>query len=142
MRTTPPIEAEESQVGMQCSRSAVLHQRLGAAISDEQARVDLYASLMLGSVYVESLRILLTDDGPQVEFDTVTTNRGPAVVAYSSRSRRREPDSRDMESIAFEYLVHALPDGVGVVLDPSHECLLIEPEDVRALRESAPLMAH
>ena len=142
MRIQPPIEAEESQVGMHCSRSSVLHQRLGAAVHDDRARLDLYASLMLGTVYVEGMRILLTDDGPQVEFGVVPTRSGPAVVAYSSRSRYRELDLGDLESIAFEYLVHALPDGVGVVLDPSHECLLVEAEDVRVLRASAPLLAH
>ena len=142
MRTQPPIEAEESQVGMQCSRSAVLHQRLGAAVNDDHARLDLYASLMLGTVYVEGMRILLTDDGPQVEFEAVPTSSGPAVVAYSSRSRCPELDVGDLEAIAFEYLVHALPDAVGVVIDPNHECLLVEGEDVRALRESAPLLAH
>ena len=142
MRTQPPIEAEESQVGMLCSRSAVLHQRLSAAVDDDLARLDLYASLMLGTVHVEGMRILLTDDGPQVEFTAVPTRSGHAVVAYSSRSRRPERDVADLEVIAFEYLVHALPDGVGVVLDPNHECLLVEAEDVRALRESAPLLAH
>ena len=139
MRTQPPIEAEESQVGMQCSRSSVLHHRLGAAVNDDHARLDLYASLMVGTVYVESMRILLTDDGPRVEFEAVSTNRGPAVVAFSSRSRVRDSG---VEPIAFEYLVHALPDGVGVVLDPDHECLLVEPEDVRTLRDANPLLAH
>lgn len=140
MRTQPPIEAEESQVGMPCSRSAVLHHRLGAAVHDEQARVDLYASLMLGKVYVEGIQILLTDDGPQVEFPAVPTSSGPAVVAYSSRSRCS--DATDLEAVAFEYLVHALPPGVGVVLDPDHECLLIEHEDVDMLRSVDPLLPH
>ncbi len=142
MRTQPPIEAEESQVGMPCSRSAVLHQRLGAAVADEQARVDLYASLMLGTVYVDGMRILLADDGPQVEFDAVPTKQGPAVVAYSSRSRYREFGEQDPESIAFEYLVHALPPGIGIVVDPNHECLLIEASDVRMLRDSTPLLVQ
>ena len=127
---------------MHCSRSAVLHQRLGAAVTDDHARLDLYASLMLGTVHVEGMRILLTDDGPQVEFGAVPTSSGPAVVAYSSRSRCPEVDLGDLEAIAFEYLVHALPEGIGVVLDPNHECLLVEAQDVRALRESAPLLAH
>ncbi len=140
MRTQPPIEAEESQVGMPCSRSAVLHRRLGAAVYDEQARVDLYASLMLGKVYVEGIQILLTDDGPQVEFRAVPTSSGPAVVAYSSRSRCS--DAADLEAVAFEYLVHALPRGVGVVVDPDHECFLIEHEDVDMLRSVDPLLAH
>ena len=142
MRTQPPIEAEESQVGMVCSRSAVLHQRLGAAVTDERARVDLYASLMLGTVYVASMQILLTDDGPKVEFESVPTTHGPAVVAYSSRKRRREVSRDDLDSVAFEYLVHALPEGVGVVVDPDHECLLIEAEDIQTLRDAAPLQAH
>jgi hypothetical protein len=141
MRTTPPIEAEESQVGMQCSRSAVLHRRLGAAVYDEHARVDLYASLLLGSVYVESMQILLTDDGPKVEFEAVSTNRGPAVVAYSSRSRRPS-DAEPLEAIAFEYLVHALPEDISIVVDPDHECLLIDAEDLQALRDAAPISAH
>ena len=142
MRTQPPIEAEESQVGMQCSRSAVLHQRLGAAVNDEHARVDLYASLMLGTVYVAAMQILLTEDGPKVEFESVPTTHGPAVVAYSSRRRRRELNREDLEGVAFEYLVHALPEGVGVVVDPDQECLLIEAEDIQALRDSAPQTAH
>ena len=142
MRTQPPIEAEESQVGMQCSRSSVVHQRLGAAVTDEQARVDLYASLMLGTVYVGSMQVLLTEDGPKVEFESVPTTHGPAIVAYSSRTRRRRRSEEELESVSFEYLVHALPEGVGVVVDPDHECLLIEPGDVQTLRESAPLMAH
>ncbi len=141
MRTQPPIEAEESQVGMPCSRSAVLRQRLCAAVSDDQARADLYASLMIGSVYVEGQQILLTDDGPVVEFDTVSTMHGPAVVAYSSRSRRRELDP-NIDSIAFAYLVHALPEGVGIVLDPNDECLLVEGQDVHALRGASPIHAH
>lgn len=129
-------------MGMQCSRSAVLHMRLGAAVTDEHARVDLYASLMLGTVYVESIRILLTEDGPKVEFDSVSTTSGPAIVAYSSRTRRPELNRNDLEAVSFEYLVHALPEGVGVVVDPKHECLLIDAEDVQALRDSAPLTAH
>lgn len=129
-------------MGMQCSRSAVLHQRLGAAVTDEHARVDLYASLMLGTVYVESMRILLTEDGPKVEFDSVSTTSGPAIVAFSSRTRRPELDRDDLESVSFEYLVHALPEGVGVVVDPEHECLLIDAEDIQTLRDAAPLMAH
>lgn len=142
MRTQPPIEAEESQVGMVCSRSAVLHQRLGAAVTDEQARVDLYASLMLGTVYVDSMQILLTDGGPKVEFESVPTTHGPAVVAYSSRRRRRDLNRAGLEAVAFEYLVHALPEGVGVVIDPDHECLLIESEDVQALRDAGSWTAH
>ncbi|MBV1860076.1 MAG: hypothetical protein KUG77_16810 [Nannocystaceae bacterium] len=142
MRTQPPIEAEESQVGMQCSRSAVLHQCLGAAVSDEQARVDLYASLMAGAVYVEAPQILLTQDGPKVEFETVPTTHGPAVVAFSSRRRRRELNREALDAVAFEYLVHALPEGVGVVVDPEHECLLIEAQDIVALRGTAPRLAH
>ena len=117
-------------MGMVCSRSAVLHQRLGAAVTDEQARVDLYASLMLGTVYVDSMQILLTDDGPKVEFESVPTTHGPAIVAYSSRRRRRELNGVRLEGVAFEYLVHALPEGVGVVVDPDHECLLIEADDI------------
>lgn len=140
MRTQPPIEAEESQVGMPCSRSAVLHHRLGAAAQDAHARVDLYASLMLGKVYVEGIQILLTDDGPQVEFPAVPTLSGPAVAAYSSRSRC--PDAKELDAVAFEYLVHALPPGVGIVIDPDHERLLVEHEDVEMLRSVEPLRAH
>lgn len=129
-------------MGMQCSRSAVLRQRLGAAVTDEQARVDLYASLMLGTVYVESMQILLTDDGPKVEFESVSTTHGPAVVAYSSRKRRRELKREDLDGVAFEYLVHALPEGVGVVVDPDHECLLIDAEDIQTLRDAVPPVTH
>ncbi len=142
MRTQPPIEAEESQVGMQCSRSAVLHQRLGAAVTDEHARVDLYASLMLGTVYVEPVQILLTEDGPKVEFESVPTTHGPAIVAYSSRTRRRELNREELEGVSFEYLVHALPEGVGVVVDPEHECFLIDGADIQTLRDAAPVTEH
>lgn len=142
MRTQPPIDAGESQVGMPCSRSAVLHQHLIAAASDERARLDLYASLLMGSVYVESMEILLGEQGPEVEFSTTATKYGPAVIAYSSRTRHRGAHRSDLESTAFAYLLHALPEGVGIVLDPNHECYLIEPEEVRMLRQCAPIQTH
>ncbi len=129
-------------MGMQCSRSAVLHQRLGAAVTDDHARVDLYASLMLGTVYVDSMEILLTEDGPKVEFESVSTTHGPAIVAYSSRRRRGELSREQLEGVSFEYLVHALPEGVGVVVDPQHECLLIDGDDIQTLREAGPVMEH
>ncbi len=143
MTTQPPIDASESQVGLPCSRSAVVHRHLGAAVADETARLDLYTALILGRVYLPQLQVLLDDDGPHVEFQTQSTRSGPAVTVFSSRSRvGSDVEPSAVESMPFGYLLHALPDGVGVVIDPDHEGYVIEPEEIEMLRQASPMRQH
>lgn len=138
MRTQPPIEAEESHVGL--LRPRVLHEHLRTAAVDRRARADLYTSLLVGNVYAASVSIMLDVVGPGLEFDTTPTSHGPAVRVYTTRARIDA--QTDVEPLPFAFLLHALPKGVAIVIDAEHEHFVIDAYEVSMLRDCATLDWH
>lgn len=142
MRTHPPIEAGESQVGLQWSLAAVVQQKLSVAALDEGSRGELYLSLLESQVYVEGLEILLCEDGPQLELRCRMTDAGPLARVFSSRSRAGMDGRTEVERTAFVHLLHLLPEGAGLTLDAHNESLVISAEHAAELRALAPLQHH
>ena len=142
MRTHPPIEAGESQVGLQWSVAAEVQERLSAAAYDARHRAELYVSLLESQVYVQGLEILLCEDGPRLELQCRITDAGPLARVFSSRSRAGMDGRTEVERTAFVHLLHLLPEGAGLTLDAHNEGLVISAQDVAELRELAPLQHH
>jgi hypothetical protein len=125
-----------SALGLLLTPTSTVQRWLADAKRDRESVPAFYGALLTGKVYAKDFDIILGVHGPHVEFVPRSTARGPALVLFTSRDRF-EPGMMRGEALPFAYLLELLPEGVGLLLDPDHEALVVTADDVAMLRRIA-----
>lgn len=112
---------------------------LDRAHVDRRHKPELFGALLSGKVYVLDFDIVLTEDGPELEFPVQPGRFGRFVTLYSGRNRL--PASRDpmeAEAMPFVTVLRWLPHGVSICVDPDYLDYVISPSETEVLRRIMP----